>query len=186
MKISDFEIQAAIHWVQKGGVVAYPTEAVYGLGCDPFCWPAVERILNLKRRNVNKGLILVASDWEQVSMLVEPIPPGAFNRVMATWPGPVTWLFPVGENAPAWIKGTHPRLALRISNHPIVRKLCEGVHGPLVSTSANLEGQEPLRDYRSMKIVFEKQVDFIVPGKVGGLANPTSIRDALTGDIIRA
>ncbi len=184
--LNQLDLQTAIHWLKKGGVLAYPTEAVFGLGCNPYQWQAVERILKIKHRNVNKGLILVASDWEQVSMLVEPIPPGSFNRVQGTWPGPVTWLFPASEKAPAWIKGSHPRIALRISNHPVVQQLCQGLGGPIVSTSANVEGQPPFRDYRSVKIVFEKQVDFIMPGKVGALVNPTPIRDALTGDIIRA
>lgn len=178
-------IASALNALNKGGVIAYPTEAVYGFGCDPFNADAVGRLLQLKSRSVEKGLILVASDWRQIESLAEPIPPRALAQVLATWPGPVTWVFPARPEAPIWIRGRHSGVALRVSNHPVIQELCRAYGGPIVSTSANREGELPLRDYRTVKMVFGKQVDFIVPGKTGGLANPTTIRDAVTGDIIR-
>jgi L-threonylcarbamoyladenylate synthase len=179
------ELQTALKCLREGKVIAYPTEAVYGFGCDPFNAQAVSQLLQLKRRSVDKGLILVASSWGQVQSLVEPIPPRALAQVLATWPGPFTWIFPASSLAPAWIRGQHQSIALRVSDHPVVRELCQGFEGPIVSTSANRDGEPPLRDFRTLQIMFGKQVDFIVHGKVGGQSRPTVIRDALSGSILR-
>ncbi len=178
-------LNSALSCLNKGLVIAYPTEAVFGLGCDPFNLNAVQRLLSIKSRSMEKGLILVASEWSQIETLVEPIPPRSLIQIQSNWPGPFTWLFPASQHVPDWIKGHHNTVALRISAHPIVRELCQAFSGPLVSTSANQEGELPLRDTRSVEIMFGKQVDFIVPGKVGGQANPTIIRDAISGEIIR-
>lgn len=178
-------LNAALSCLNQGLVIAYPTEAVYGFGCDPYNLSAVQRLLSIKTRSMEKGLILVASEWSQIETLVEPIPPLLLTQIRSTWPGPYTWLFPASLHVPDWIKGRHNTIALRISDHPIVRELCRAFASPLVSTSANREGELPLRDTRSVEIVFGKQVDFIVPGKVGGQANPTMIRNAVTGEIVR-
>lgn len=179
------DLNAALERLRQGHIIAYPTEAVYGFGCDPFNPTAVDKILQLKRRNPNKGLILVAADWEQLHALVEPIPPLALAQVFTTWPGPHTWVFPCSALAPAWIRGSHRSIALRVSAHPMVQALCRAYNGPIVSTSANREGEPPLRDFRTMQIMFGKQIDFIVPGKVSGEAQPTSIRDAISGVFLR-
>lgn len=179
-------LRSALQCLKQGKIIAYPTEAVYGFGCDPFNAAAVTRLLQLKQRNVEKGLILVAAEWAQVESLVEPIPPRALAQVLATWPGPYTWVFPVSATAPAWIYGQHRTIALRVSAHPVVQELCRAYGGPLVSTSANRQGEPPLRDARTLQMMFGKQIDLIIPGKVGGQTNPTTIRDAVSGQIIRA
>lgn len=183
--ISPDDLKSALACLAKGEVIAYPTEAVYGLGCDPFQAEAVGRVLQLKHRAVERGLILVAADWQQIQALAEPIPPLSLAHVLASWPGPTTWIFPASPLVPSWIRGRHRGVALRVSNHPVVQELCQHFGGPIVSTSANREGHAPLRDYRAMQMVFGKQVDFIVPGKVGGNKKPTTIRNAVTGDILR-
>lgn len=178
-------LNAAISCLNQGLVIAYPTEAVYGFGCDPFNLGAVQRLLAIKTRSIEKGLILVASEWSQIETLIEPIPPPCLTQIKSTWPGPYTWVFPASVHVPDWIKGRHSTVALRISDHPIVRELCHAFSSPLVSSSANREGELSLRDTRSVEIMFGKQIDFIVPGKVSGQANPTMIRNAITGEIIR-
>jgi L-threonylcarbamoyladenylate synthase len=178
-------LKSALLCLSQGRIIAYPTEAVYGFGCDPFNLSAVQRLLAIKGRAIEKGLILVASDWSQIESLVEPIPPPSLTQIMSNWPGPYTWVFPATPLAPDWIKGRHSTIALRISAHPIVQELCQAFASPIVSTSANREGEMPLRDTRTLEIMFGKQIDFIVPGKVGGQINPTIIRDAMTGEIIR-
>lgn len=185
MTIKPADLQAALTSLNQGKVIAYPTEAVYGFGCDPFCADAVGRLLQLKQRSVEKGLILVAADWQQIESLVEPIPPRALVQVFATWPGPHTWVFPASSAVPSWISGKHTSVALRVSAHPVVQELCRAYGGPLVSTSVNRDGQPPLRDYRTVQMMFGKQLDFIVPGKVGGQNNPTIIRDAISGMVLR-
>lgn len=179
-------LRSALQCLKQGKIIAYPTEAVYGFGCDPFNSDAVTRLLQLKQRSIEKGLILVAAEWSQIESLVEPIPPRALAQVLATWPGPYTWLFPARSATPNWIRGRHRTVALRVSAHPIVQQLCKAYGGPIVSTSANREGEPPLRDSRTLQMMFGKQIDLIIPGKVGGQNNPTTIRDAVSGLVVRA
>lgn len=183
--IDPMTLKAALSALAQGQVIAYPTEAVYGFGCDPFRADAVARLLQLKRRPVEKGLILVASSWRQLELLIEPIPPRALAQVLSTWPGPFTWVFPASSAAPSWIRGAHRTIALRVSAHPVVQELCQAYGGPIVSTSANRDGEAPLRDARMVEMMFGKTVDFIVPGRVGGQSSPTMIRDAVSGMILR-
>ena len=179
------DLQQATQALCDGGVIAYPTEAVYGLGCHPFLSEAVHQLFRIKQRQPEKGLILVASDWSQIEMLIEPIPPHIQAHIQSTWPGAHTWLFPASDVVPDWIRGQHNTIALRISAHPIVQALCNKFCGPIVSTSANISGQPPTRDYRTTCIAFKDRVDCIVPGQVGGLQRPTPIQDAVTGEWIR-
>ncbi len=179
------QIRTAVKTLRNGGLIAYPTEAVYGFGCDPFNSTAVYRLLGLKRRQPVKGFILVASEWSQIEHLTKPLPPQVLAHVQSTWPGPITWLFPVSDLVPTWIKGHFSKIALRISAHPIVRELCDHFCGPIVSSSANLEGDPPKRDYRSTTIAFKNSIDFIVQGNVSGAQRPTMIRDAMTDELIR-
>lgn len=178
-------LAAALACLKRGQLVAYPTEAVYGFGCDPFSSDAVGRLLQLKRRAVEKGLILVAASWPQLEPFVQPIPPRALAQVLGTWPGPYTWVFPASAIVPRWISGEHPTVAVRVSAHPIVQALCQAYGGPIVSTSANRQGELPLRDSRTVQMIFGKHIDLIVPGKVSGQANPTTIRDAISGVVLR-
>lgn len=182
----DTDISSAVQILRQGGIIAYPTESVYGLGCDPFNSDAVFKLLAIKKRPVEKGLILVASDWSQIEMLIQPLSPHVRTHIQETWPGPVTWLVPASELIPHWIQGNHDRVALRISAHPIVKKLCDKFCGPIVSTSANISGNPPTRDYRGTCMTFKKSIGYIVPGKTTGLQRPTQIRDAITNTIIRA
>ena len=171
--------------LEQGGVIAYPTEAVIGLGCDPWDEEAVAKVLWLKRRPVAKGLIVIAADVEQLAELVDfsRIPDPA--QVTASWPGPVTWLAPAYPDTPYWLTGRHDTLAVRVSAHPGVRELCDRV-GPLVSTSANPSGCSPARTTRRARAYFGLDVDCYVPGNVGAEARPSVIRDALSGRVVRA
>lgn len=179
------DITSAVNALRDGGVIAYPTESVYGLGCDPFDSEAVFKLLAIKRRQPEKGLILVASNWSQIEMLIQPLAPMTRTHIQETWPGPITWLIPASELVPHWIQGNHDKIAIRLSAHPVVQDLCEKFCGPIVSTSANLSGKPPTRDYRSTSIAFGKVVDVIVPGRTSGLQRPTPIHDAITHDIVR-
>lgn len=171
--------------LEHGGVIAYPTEAVIGLGCDPWDEEAVAKVLWLKRRPVDKGLIVIAADVEQLAELVDfsRIPEPA--QVTASWPGPVTWLAPAHPGTPYWLTGRHDTLAVRVSAHPGVRELCDRV-GPLVSTSANPSGCLPARTTRRARAYFGLDVDCYVPGNVGAEARPSVIRDAQSGRVVRA
>lgn len=178
------QINKAVTILQDGGVIAYPTEAVYGLGCDPFNEKAVRKILEIKKRSVEKGLILIAASWEQIKFLTEKIPEEKLNTVLATWPGPFTWVFPASNKVPFWIRGAHNSIALRVTNHSIARLICEKF-GPIVSTSANLTQQSPATTTEEVEKYFADKVDLIIPGQTGGLKKTTSIMDVLTGKKIR-
>ena len=183
--ITSPNIYKAVEHLKKDGVIAYPTEGLYGLGCNPFSQTAVMKLLEIKKRSVRRGLILVASDFSQIRPLITPLPSYAKAQVMETWPGPVTWLFPISEHAPSWIIGDHNTIAIRISNHPVIQGLCTIFDGPIVSTSANITGYPSIRDLRSIQICFSEKIDFIVQGSMGDLKDATPIRDALTGEEIR-
>lgn len=170
--------------LRVGGVIAYPTEAVWGLGCNPWKAEAVERLLMLKQRPVHKGLILIAGDIEQFDFLLWDLPEGQLAKLRLSWPGPNTWLVPHQERLPAWITGEHDTVALRVTTHPLVRQLC-AVSGPLVSTSANPAGRPPARSRLRIEQYFGGELDDVVNGPLGGQRNPSIIRDLRTERIIR-
>jgi L-threonylcarbamoyladenylate synthase len=177
--------QQAAKILKTGGIISYPTEAVFGLGCDPFNKNAVLKLLQLKQRSIAKGLILIAANWEQIKNLTLPIDEKSLAKIFQTWPGPCTWIFPANEKCPKWITGKYTSVALRITNHPIAKTICEEFAGPIVSTSANIEGSAPARTVEEVQQQFAAGIDLIVPGAVGNLQQPTIIRDALTNETIR-
>ena len=167
--------------IKKGGVVAYATEYCFGLGCDPMNRSAVLRLLRIKHRPVQKGLIVLAANREQLAPYVDDIPPA----VAATWPGPHTWLLEPRAGVPGWITGEHPRIALRVTAHAQAAALCRTVGMAIVSTSANRGGGRPARSFRDAVRQFRGEVDYIMPGGVGDAPAPTPIRDAVTGVLMR-
>lgn len=185
MPCPDLTVEQAAQLMRDGGVVAYPTEAVYGLGCDPLDHEAVLRILELKARPESAGLILIADDYAGLAEFVGEVDPAALERAAHTWPGPTTWLFPRSPQVPAWISGEHDSVAIRVSDHPVCRQLCAAFGGAIVSTSANRSGEAPARSKQEVAASFAAGIAGIVRGELGGRARPSEIRDVLTGDVIR-
>ena len=177
-------LRRAARMLRAGGVIAYPTEAVYGLGCDPLNRNAVQRLLAIKQRPVEKGLILIASRFEQLAPFVQPPGGAIMRRLNETWPGPVTWVLPAGPATPRWLRGSHHTLAVRVTAHPLAAALCDAFGGPVVSTSANPSGRPPARSALQTRLRCPG-VDLVVHGATGGQARPTPIRDAITGDVLR-
>ena len=167
---------------QSRGIFAYPTEAVYGLGCDPDSEEAVQKILLLKKRPIKKGLILIASNFSQVEKYLKPLNK---SQQAFTVPSETTYIFPALESTPKWLTGDFNSLAIRISKHPIVRELCETLDSAVVSTSANLSGQTPAKTAIEVSDQFGDQIDAILDGNTGDLLTPTVIRDSISGEIIR-
>jgi len=180
----NWRIQRVARVVREGGVIAYPTEAVWGLGCDPWNEAAVDRLLALKSRPVHKGLILVADRIEQFDFLLDDLPERWIERLAGSWPGPNTWLVPHQNRLPQWITGLHDTVALRVSDHPLVRAL-SALTGPLVSTSANPAGRPSARSRLRVEQYFPGQLDAVLGGALGGRKNPSLIRDLRSGDVIR-
>ena len=178
------ECIAALH---KGGVIAYPTEGVWGLGCDPRDEGATLRLLALKQREVGKGLILIAADEAQLAPFVamDALASDQRDAVRASWPGPNTWIVPASANSPAWITGDHDGIAVRVRAHPIAFALCEGFGGALVSTSANIATLPSPRTRAELDPRIVDGVDAIAPGETGALLHATPIRDARDGRSLR-
>lgn len=177
------EILAAL---KNERVIAYPTEAVFGVGCDPDSELAVSRLLALKKRPIDKGLILIAADFEQLKPYVDERKLTLAQReaIFSRWPGPVTFVFPALPSTPRWLTGRFDSLAVRVTDHPLVKALCQAYGKPLVSTSANLSGLPPCRTAEEVLQQFGDAFP-VLHGDTGGRQNPSEIRDALTGELFR-
>lgn len=178
-------ISAALKALDEGGVIAYPTEAVYGLGCDPSNTDALQRILDIKSREAHKGFILIAARQDQLAPFLAPMTPAWQAQLDAAWPGPVTFILPAASNVSPLLSGQRDTLAVRVSAHPLVNQLCTAYGGAVVSTSANRSGLPALSTGLDVEKVFKDSIDVIIDGKVGQLSSPTRIIDVRTGQRLR-
>ena len=166
-----------------GGVIAYPTEGVFGLGCLPDDGDAVARILTIKQRSPRKGLILIAARPRQLEDWIDPDVRGALPEPD---PGqPVTWIVPPAAHVPAIVTGDNPGLAVRITTNPVAAAICNAVDMPIVSTSANIAGRPVARNAFVLRRVFGRLVDYVVPGECGPASGPSEIREFATGKVLR-
>lgn len=184
--ISRFRLQNAAAIIRAGGVVAYPTEAVYGLGCDPLNPEAVHSLLAIKGRAVKKGVILIAADYEQVKPFVEEgaLADERLAEIRASWPGPVTWVMPAAPHVPSWLTGGRDSLAVRVTAHAQSAALCRAAGMPLVSTSANRAGCPPARTALQVRLHCPGP-DMVLSGSTDRRARPSEIRDARSGKVLR-
>ncbi|KPV39800.1 tRNA threonylcarbamoyladenosine biosynthesis protein RimN [Thiohalorhabdus denitrificans] len=167
--------------LREGGVLAYPTESCFGLGCDPRNQAAVERVLAAKGRAEAKGLILIGASWEHLAPYMGRLTVPMRRRMDRAWPGPVTFLVPPSAAVPPWVRGDHARVALRWTAHPHAARLCKAFGGALVSTSANREGEPPARTAVQCRETFGSALDGCLRGRVGPRRAPSAIIDAETG-----
>lgn len=175
------------HFLKSGGVIAYPTESVFGLGCDPTNRRAVQRILRLKGRPQRKGLILVADHFSKLQRYIHPPTASQTEQLQRSWGNPAkphTWLVPSASHCPKWLTGRHSTLAVRVSAHTLTAGLSKLSGMALVSTSANRSGCQPARTTRQCYRLFGNQVR-IVDGMTGRSKKPSTIQDLATGRIIR-
>jgi L-threonylcarbamoyladenylate synthase len=184
--IPHFILKKLTNIVLSGGVIAYPTEGVFGLGCDFQNPDAVGRILEIKQRHVSKGLILVAHDIDILLPFLTELTDEQRSQLEATWPGPNTWVIPHNGQLPQWITGNRKTVAVRVSDHPIVKSLCKALNQPLVSTSANRSGKRSLFTRSQVSTCLGKDIDAIVCGQVQFPGKASTIRDLTTGLTLRA
>jgi L-threonylcarbamoyladenylate synthase len=182
-------LRLAARTLAAGGIIAYPTEAVYGLGCDPLDANAVRRILTIKGRPEQKGLILIGADFNALLPFVVPLGAERMAEILASWPGPNTWLLPARPETPRWLTGDHETLAVRVPGHPVARALCaawaHGGGGALVSTSANQARRVPARNALQVRQRLKSGPDLILNAPCGSSPRPSSIRDGRTGRLLR-
>ena len=207
--ITDSTIQAAT-WLKKGQLLAYPTESVWGIGCDPFNKQAVMRLLDIKQRPIEKGMIVVTDSPSRLTALLEGLTAVERQTVLDSWQADSinaiakqahTWLLPIPKNLPitipSWITGAHNSVAVRVIDHPLIKQLCAQMvsisnpYGFIVSTSCNPSGHSPARSLSEAQTYFlddqlhlNKSVGYL-QGETLGYKLPSQIGDALTGEIIR-
>lgn len=181
---SDFCIRHAAHIIRHGGIIAYPTDTVYGLGCDPYNADAVEKINLIKQRPLNKYFILLASDIKQVQPLLHTTK--AQQKLITQSDEPTSWIVNASPNAPEWLTNKSHTITIRISHSPTVQKLCSALGHPIISTSANISGRRPAKNALELYQFFYKKVDKILlankplttkPSKIIRLCDNYIIRD---------
>lgn len=180
-----FKIKQAARIILNGGVAAYPTEGVWGLGCDPWNADAVGRILAIKERPVEKGLILIGDDIAQVEPWFAPLTSEQRDKMIRSWPGPFTWVVPHNGKLPDWVTGGRDSIAVRVPGHPVARALCTAAGIPIISTSANRGGQPALTERLNVELKLGGELDVVVPGKTLEGAQPSQIRDLISGELLR-
>ena len=186
MQHSMLSIGQAAEMLRAGDVIAYPTEAVYGLGCDPANDRALRAILSIKKRSADAGLILIAHSFDCLSPYIGVVSQEQLARAQATWPGHVTWLFPRSPSVSGLLAGSHKTIAVRITAHAVCRSLCAAFGGAIVSTSANPSGKPPAMNPQEVTAYFPDSLAGVVRGRLGGRSKPSEIRDLATGNLMRA
>jgi len=171
-------------YLKRGGVIAYPTESCYGLGCDPRKPQAVKRVLALKKRSAAKGMILIAAESRQLTPYLAHLSPKLKRNMRAAWPGPHTWLVPASRDCPAFLRGAHDTIAVRVTAHTLVSNLCRQAGMALVSTSANLSGGKPAKTAQECRRLFGRRV-LVIPGRIGTRRRPSTIQHLVSGQIVR-
>ncbi|MDX1696921.1 MAG: Sua5/YciO/YrdC/YwlC family protein [Thiohalobacterales bacterium] len=182
----NWHIREAVRHIASGGVIAYPTDTVYGLGCDPLDAAAVLHLLALKHRSMDNGVILIGSDLGQFNPFLLPMDASTKRRISHGGKTPVTWVLPCRPETPVWLRGRHDSLAIRVTRHPVVTALCEHWGGPLVSTSANIHGHNPATGPLGVRKAFNGKLDYILHGSGDATNRPSTLRDGLTGEVLRA
>lgn len=181
--MSDERVSLRAH-LRRGGLVAYPTESCYGLGCDPRNPRALKRLIAVKGRSAAKGLLLIAADWAQLKPYVAPLSAEQHARMRRTWPGPVTWVVPASTRCLPLLTGGRPTVAVRVTAHPDAARLCHSLGMALVSTSANKSGHKPAQTAAQCRRIFGAQVR-VLDGRIGQRRRPSTLIDLATGKILR-
>jgi len=201
-------VTQAAQWLRAGQLLTYPTESVWGIGCDPFNQLAVQQLLAIKQRPIDKGMIVVTDSAARIAPLLARLSAEQRQTVLDSWlisPNAVaqqahTWLLPVPQSSqsvpiPSWITGAHTSVAVRVIAHPLIQQLCAQVvsatnpYGFIVSTSCNPSGQPPALSLEQaqryfMHSEFAQQVAYL-QGDTLGYELPSQIHDAHTGQVIR-
>lgn len=170
--------------LRRGGLIAYPTESCYGLGCDPRNPRALARLIRLKGRSAAKGLLLIADRFKRLQPFVRPMSAADRARMLKSWPGPVTWVVPASPACSPLLTGGRPTIAVRVTAHPGAARLCRMLGMALVSTSANKSGRKPAKTAAECRRIFGTRVH-VVTGRIGARKHPSTLIDLATGTVLR-
>ena len=175
------KIKFAVAALNDGGVIAYPTEYCFGLGCNPQNQQAIENLLKVKQRQPEQGVILIAASVEQVERYVDLQASPFIDEILASWPGPYTWILPARESVSTWVRGKHLGVAVRVTNNEISKQLCAQYGDAIVSTSANRHGQAAIVNAQSVIDEMGDELSYVLDEPVGGAQSASTIRDGMTG-----
>lgn len=180
-------IEKAVEALAGGEVIAYPTEGVFGVGCDPDNPEAIQALLDIKQRPIEKGLILIAASYEQIKPYVDEseLTSQQLEHIKASWPAPITWVMPASKRVSRHVSGQFSSVAVRVTDHPLVREVCLAYGKPITSTSANLTGQPPCKTTAEVEQQLGHTPVVVVAGETGGRDKPSEIRDAKTLKVLR-
>jgi len=182
--MTPWQLRQAVKCIQQGGIIAYPTEAVFGLGCDPLDLDAVESICSLKHRSLEQGLILIVSRLDQARPYTTASDT-QLKKLQKKTSRPITWLLPKSDLCPPWITGQYDSIAIRCTTHPIALQLCEYTGQALVSTSANISRHPPAQNARDVRRIFGNNINIILHDDTGNQTKPSEIRDLISGKKLR-
>lgn len=202
-RFDETHLLEAVSYLQAGGVLVYPSESVWGIGCDGFCEQALKKVLHLKSRPMDKGVIVLTDSLDKVKALIKDLPLDTQTQIIATITQhqqahqrsdikqATTWLIPIKRTTiPAHITGKFDSLALRITPHPMLQSICklltskQNPYGFLVSTSCNPSGQAPATSLEMAQAYFGEHVGYL-QGEGLGFDKPSQIIDVLTGQVVR-
>ena len=171
--------------LRSGAVIAYPSESVFGLGCLPDRPKAVKRLLSIKKRSSEKGLILVAGSLAQLLTWIEPLDADGMQTVQTPRDRATTWVVPTRSTTPDLLTGGRDTIAIRISRHPLIQALCQACNSALISTSANLSGEAPVTSVNDLDRRVRDKVDLVLHEDCLGENAPSQIIDLHSGQILR-
>lgn len=201
-------------WLKDGKLLAYPTESVWGIGCDAFNENAVRQILAIKNRPIEKGMIVVTDSMARLDKLLTKLTDEQRQTLANSWGDSgvdswidsgvnsrtqnqteaqaTTWLLPIPADVsiPNWITGTHDSLAVRVIAHPLIQQLCEAMvsdtnpFGFIISTSCNPATYSPATNYDEAYAYFSDEIGYLL-GDTLGYTKPSQIKDVLTGQVLR-
>lgn len=181
-------IKQAAEVFSQGGIIAYPTEAIFGLGCDPDNELAIKKLLSIKQRPTSKGLIILAADYSQLLPYIndKAITQEQRLKILSRWPNAITQVLPANSNISLLLCGHFDSIAVRITDHEDVVALCKRTNKAIVSTSANLAGESPTKTWQQVEEQFGDKIDFILKDKISGLLKPSTIINGLTDEVLRS
>ena len=171
-------------YLKRGGLIAYPTESCYGLGCDPHSPRALQRLVRLKGRSAAKGMLLISDHFKRLQPFLRPLSTADRARMQCSWPGPVTWVVPASAACPPLLTGGRLTIAVRVTAHPEAARLCRSLGMALVSTSANKSGQKPAKTAAECSRIFGSRVR-VIAGRIGTRRRPSTLIDLSTGTVLR-
>ena len=169
----------------RGGIIAYPTESCYGIGALPTHSRAIRKIIHLKKRPQNKGLIVIGKDVAQLQKMLFRLPESVFGQLNAIYPAPKTFLLSARKTVLPNLRGSRrSQLAIRVPDFESARRLCDVAQSPLVSTSCNRAGKRACRSEREVRRQFGRQV-WVIGGRIGNRKQPSEIIDWTTQERLR-